>query len=202
MQEFQFLEPSVYLHRDGVFRLSGQERHLFYREILDIAHADYFLVFLRKLVYEEKEFFSIQSVRNMVGIPRARFEAFLDGFVERHGLVLAVFVDEEVIEDVIQKRFHHVDLAFFDQIAPGLHERRLHEVFAGLMIVYFEESIGIQFFLVVEMRDGQYRLPFHFLFWSHHKMSRARRCLITGILQLLGNIADISIFHSIKIREA
>ena len=75
---------------------------------------------------------------------------------------------DKVVEDVIEKRFHQVNLAAFDEVAPCFHEGVLHQVFAQRAIAHLEKCVRTEGLLVVGVRCGQLRLSLCLLFWRHH----------------------------------
>lgn len=98
----------------------------------------------------------------------ARLVSFFEKRVERSRLVSSILVDDEVVENVIEKGFHELDLAAFDEVDPCLHECVLDQIFAHGAIARFEKSIHIKTPLICAMRHSEHCLPLHLLFRSHH----------------------------------
>lgn len=154
MEQFQFSKFPMQLHRKSVSCLSGDERHFFEREILHVSHAHHLLVYRGETLNQEKRRLSIQDVEKTLGMASTRFKTLFDKDIERACFGFPVLVNNQVIEDVVEKRFHCFNLPAFHKITPCFCERFLHQVVAHRVVVHLEECMRIKPFFVVIVRFG------------------------------------------------
>ena len=126
IQKLQLRETAMELYGNGVLRYLENERHLVEGEVLDMAHAHYLLVFHRKPRDEEQGRLTIERVNEILPSVSTRLVPLLKKHIERSVLSLTVFVDNQIIENVIEKGLHHVDLPFLRQVLPSLKEGVLY----------------------------------------------------------------------------
>lgn len=156
------------LHGHGVPGLSGDEGYLLKRQALSVAHADDGLISDGKQFDEEHGRFSVKEIKEAGSGFIRELKAFFREDVERYGFVLAIFVDDQIVEHVVEECLHGIDLASFYQVFPCLYESVLYQIFGSGAVVYLEKSVFVEAFTVVSMSEAHYGPLFGFFFRSHY----------------------------------
>ncbi len=162
------------LHGDSIPRLSGNERNFLDREVLHISHAHHFLIFFREALDQDDHLFSVQGIEKACRVMGIRFEAFFDKDVERNCFMFSIFVNDKIVQYVVEEGLHNVDLSSAQKVLPRFQKGFLYQVFACLAAAYFRKSTQVKFPSVVVVCYDEQFLALFFLLWGRHEYNAVR----------------------------